>query len=70
MINDAHCHFFSNRFFTALSAQRGRSQSVPDLCRELGWQAPESPDALAARWVHELDAQGVGRAVLIASMAR
>src|SRR5690349_5674942 len=68
MINDAHCHFFSNRFFTALSAQRGRTQSVPDLCRELGWEPPESPEALAARWIKELDANSVARAALIASI--
>ena len=68
MINDAHCHFFSNRFFTALSAQRGRSQSVPDLCRELGWEPPDSPEALAARWIKELDANSVARAALIASI--
>jgi len=68
MINDAHCHFFSNRFFTALSSQRGGSQSVPDLCQELGWEPPESPDALASRWVKELDAHSVGRAALIASI--
>jgi len=68
MINDAHCHFFSNRFFTALSTQRGRSQSVPDLCTELKWEAPDSPDALAARWLKELDANSVGRAALIASI--
>jgi len=68
MINDAHCHFFSNRFFAALSAQRGRSQSVPDLCRELGWEPPDSPEGLAARWIKELDAQSVGRATLMASI--
>jgi len=68
MINDAHCHFFSNRFFTALSAQRGRSQSVPDLCRELGWEPPDAPEALAARWTKELDANSVARAALIASI--
>jgi len=67
MINDAHCHFFSDRFFTALSVQRGRSQTVQHLCQELGWEAPDSPDSLAARWVKELDAHSVRRAALIAS---
>jgi predicted TIM-barrel fold metal-dependent hydrolase len=68
MINDAHCHFFSNRFFADLSAQRGRSQSVADLCQELGWEPPESPEGLAARWARELDANSIGRAVLMASI--
>jgi predicted TIM-barrel fold metal-dependent hydrolase len=68
MINDAHCHFFSNRLFTALSAQRGRSQSVEELCRELQWDPPGSPEDLAGRWVKELDAAGVARATLIASV--
>ena len=68
MINDAHCHFFSNRFFTALSVQRGKGQSGDDLCRELGWHVPASPEELAARWIKELDASSVGRAALIASM--
>ena len=68
MINDAHCHFFSDRFFTALSTQRGGSQSVADLCDELKWEPPHSPDALAARWAKELDANSVGRAALMASM--
>ena len=66
MINDAHCHFFSNRFFTALSGQRGRSQSVPELCKELGWEAPDSPEALAARWIKELDANNVGLMYMLA----
>jgi uncharacterized protein len=68
MINDAHCHFFSNRFFAALAAQRGRSQSVADLCRELEWDAPDEPETLADRWVRELDASSVARAALIASV--
>jgi uncharacterized protein len=68
MINDAHCHFFSDRFFAALSAQRGRSQSVDELCGELKWDAPASPEELAGRWVRELDAAGVSRAALIASI--
>ena len=68
MINDAHCHFFSSRFFTALSSQRGKSQSVDDLCHELGWQPPTSPEDLAGRWVKELDTMGVSRAALIASV--
>src|SRR5882672_8941388 len=70
MLNDAHCHFFSPQFFGALARQRGRTpvQSVPDLCRELQWDDPGAADTLADRWVAELDAHGVGRAALIASV--
>ena len=88
MINDAHCHFFSNTFFAVLAKQRSAAGPPPDfaprassgkeaghdvhtpseLCAELGWDDPGDPAALADRWVQELDAHGVGRAVLIASV--
>ena len=70
MPNDAHCHFFSTAFFHALARQRGRTPTEPasDLCRELGWDDPAAPEALADRWVRELDACGVQRAALIASV--
>jgi uncharacterized protein len=68
MINDCHCHFFSNQFFAALSRQRGRGEPVEQLCRELQWDEPGAPDALADRWIRELDAHGVSRAALIASV--
>ena len=68
MLNDTHCHFFSNQFFTTLARQRGRNESAADLCRELQWNEPGSPDDLAATWIREMDAQGVGRAALIASV--
>jgi hypothetical protein len=69
-INDAHCHFFSPQFFSALVRQRGRTpaQSPAEVCRELHWDDPVTPDALADRWVAELDAHGVQRAALIASV--
>jgi predicted TIM-barrel fold metal-dependent hydrolase len=35
----------------------------------LGWEAPGSPEALADRWVQELDRHRVGRAALIASVS-
>jgi predicted TIM-barrel fold metal-dependent hydrolase len=38
------------------------------LYRELGWDDPGTPEALADRWVKELDAHGVRRATLIASV--
>ena len=68
MLNDAHCHFFSAQFFTMLSRQRGRGDSVASLCQELQWDDPGSPEFLADRWVKELDAQGVARSALIASV--
>jgi predicted TIM-barrel fold metal-dependent hydrolase len=68
MLNDSHCHFFSTQLFTTLSRQRGRSEAVEQLCRELQWEDPGTPDTLSARWVRELDANGVARASLIASV--
>ena len=86
MINDAHCHFFSTAFFTALARQRADLKVGPykpgnpvgvgadlqvgprQICGELQWDDPGAPDALADRWVRELDAAGVGRAALIASV--
>ena len=68
MLNDCHCHFFSDRFFSTLSRQRGRGQSPADLCGELQWDDPGTPEALAERWIRELDGNGVGRAALIASV--
>jgi predicted TIM-barrel fold metal-dependent hydrolase len=70
MINDAHCHFFSTNFFTALAHQRGRSQTAAQLCEELQWDNPGTPEALAACWVRELDNAQVRRATLIASVPR
>lgn len=69
-INDAHCHFFSPQFFAALARQRGRTppQSPAELCQELQWDDPGTPDALGDRWMAELDTHGVARAVLIASV--
>jgi predicted TIM-barrel fold metal-dependent hydrolase len=66
MLNDAHCHFFSEPFFAGLARQHG-THSVQDLCRELHWDEPGSPHALADRWVDELDRHGVGRSALISS---
>lgn len=68
MTNDAHCHFFSSHFFETLSRQRGRTETAADVCRELQWDDPGSAFSLAERWVRELDAHGVVRAALIASV--
>ncbi|MGH9254890.1 MAG: amidohydrolase family protein [Vicinamibacterales bacterium] len=68
MVNDAHCHFFSRAFFSALARQRAATTDVRDLYRELQWDDPGTTEALADRWVKELDASGVQRAALIASV--
>lgn len=61
MICDAHIHFFSPSFFTGLGANR-------DALKGIGWDDPESIEALAGRWVLELDRHGVNQAALIASL--
>jgi uncharacterized protein len=60
MINDAHCHFFSTPFFAPLGGDAALAT--------LGWDAPGTPEALADRWVAELDRHHVSRAALIASV--
>lgn len=66
-VSDAHVHFFSHGFFSALAAQR--KCPIADLQPLLDWQLPsEDPAELADRWVVELDRQGVSRAALIASV--
>jgi predicted TIM-barrel fold metal-dependent hydrolase len=67
-MNDSHCHFFSTQFFTTLSKQRGKGETVAQLCGELQWEDPGGPEALADRWIRELDANGVRRSALIASV--
>ncbi|PYR49180.1 MAG: amidohydrolase, partial [Acidobacteria bacterium] len=61
MVNDAHCHFFSTPFFAALGGDAALAR--------LGWDAPGTAEQLADRWVAELDAAGVSRSALIASVA-
>ena len=71
-LNDGHCHFFSSRFFELLAAQlpggANGSLTAAALCARLGWDDPGSPEALADRWVAEMDRYGVGRSMLIASL--
>src|SRR5919109_219717 len=70
MLCDAHVHFFSSNFFDGL----GRQMGLPDRDRAAAvvakaeWQGPESSEALADRWVGELDRHGLTRAALIASL--
>jgi predicted TIM-barrel fold metal-dependent hydrolase len=61
MICDAHIHFFSPGFFAALGATK-------DAVAKIGFDDPVSTEALADRWVAELDTHGVARAALMASL--
>lgn len=61
---DAHVHFFSPAFFDVLAQQKG----VPEVATLLDWQAPESTEYLADRWVVEMNHAGVSRSVAIASI--
>ena len=68
-VNDAHCHFFSSRFFETLGMERFRAAtSAADVAQALGWEAPQDAEALADRWAAELDRNHVQRAALIASV--
>lgn len=69
-LNDAHCHFFSPRFFDVLGRQAGIEGPTPGLTvtQRLGWDHPGTVDGLADTWVAALDAHGVSRAVLIGSV--
>lgn len=66
VICDAHVHFFSSHFFSTLAAQKGIGREVA--LSSIGWDAPGSPEQLADRWRAELDAHGVSRCALIASV--
>ena len=71
VVNDGHCHFFSSRFLELLTGtlsgfpEAGRSAAV---AARLGWTDPGEVNALARRWVDELDQHHVARAALIASI--
>jgi len=70
-INDAHCHFFSPRFFDVLGRQAGIDAPTPgaEVTERIGWEHPGTVDGLADRWVATLDAHDVSRAVLIGSVS-
>lgn len=63
-IADAHLHFFSPAFFRSLADQK----KAPEVNSLLGWDFPNSPEALADRWIGEMDHHGVRQAMLIASI--
>lgn len=67
-VADAHVHFFSNRFFTALTAQQDEL-TLAKAGEMLGWRMPPAePEKLAAEWIAELDRSGVKIASLIGSI--
>ena len=71
MINDAHCHFFSARFFETLGSQmtpRPSEDPAVSIPESLGWDPPGQAETLADRWVTELDSHGVTRAAIMASV--
>ena len=61
MICDAHIHFFSPGFFAGLGTDRAT-------ITQLGWEFPDSTEALSVRWIQELDKNNVERAALMASL--
>jgi predicted TIM-barrel fold metal-dependent hydrolase len=66
-VADAHVHFFSRKFFSSLASQSGKT--AEQVAEAAGWVLPpEDPVELARTWTAELDAQGVARAALIASV--
>ena len=69
-VNDAHCHFFSPRFFDVLGRQAGMEGSSPgtSVTARVGWEHPETTHGLADRWHATLATHGVSRAVLIGSV--
>jgi predicted TIM-barrel fold metal-dependent hydrolase len=70
-IHDAHCHFLSSRFFEALGREKygaDAHMSGERVASDLGWEPPGPGDALADRWVAELDRHHVSRAGLIGSV--
>ena len=66
-VADAHVHFFSYRFFSALAAQK--KVAVSAIGQLIEFELPgEDPEHLAATWVNQLDRFGVERSALIASI--
>ena len=71
MIHDAHCHFFSTRFFEALARDKinlAPGDPMSSIPAVLGWEPPGEPTDLADRWVSELDHHDVTRVALMASV--
>jgi predicted TIM-barrel fold metal-dependent hydrolase len=72
-IGDAHCHFFSQRFFETLISQSPQLSREPDAitrAQEMTrWvMPPQNPAALGQVWKEELDQHEITLALLIASV--
>jgi predicted TIM-barrel fold metal-dependent hydrolase len=67
-VADAHVHFFSHQFFSALISQKS-GLTLDAVASQTGWHLPPAePEKLAAEWAHELDRHGVSASALIASV--
>jgi len=67
-IQDAHVHFFSHKFYSAL-AQQKKAANAEALAPLLNFEIPPAaPVELADRWAAELTRSNVQRAALIASL--
>jgi predicted TIM-barrel fold metal-dependent hydrolase len=67
-IQDAHVHFFSHKFYSAL-AQQKKAANAEALAPLLNFEIPTAaPAELADRWAVELTRSNVQRAALIASL--
>jgi predicted TIM-barrel fold metal-dependent hydrolase len=71
-IFDAHCHFFSRKFFETLIGQSPQLSKEPDpiarIAEMTGWTMPPSdPAELGRVWRDEMDKHEIGGALLIAS---
>ncbi len=67
-VDDAHIHFFSNKFLAELARAKkvGEAAALGPL---LSWEiAAPDPAELASRWLAEMNRYGIQRAALIASM--
>jgi predicted TIM-barrel fold metal-dependent hydrolase len=68
-VHDSHCHFLSSRFFETLGREKyGQGAGADRVTDELGWESPGADEALASRWIAELDRNRVTRVALIASV--
>lgn len=65
-VSDAHVHYFSHRFFSALAKQK-HAENAEAIGPLLHWEIP-AEGTLAERWRQELDSHGIARACLIASV--
>lgn len=72
-VRDAHCHFFSHKFFETLIGQSPTLSQAPDAMAGVqkltGWtMPPPNPAELGATWMAELDRNAISGAMLMASV--